>query len=906
MKGHVDVITPRATYRLQFRNGVTFETATALAPYFQQLGISHLYASPIFAAAPGSTHGYDVADVTRLSPDLGGDAGFQALLAALKQHGLGLILDFVPNHMAASTHNPWWLHVLEWGAGSIYADHFDIDWSAPKLIVPALGESYGEELEKGIFGLNFDEDDGGITFTYYELKLPLTPPSYAQLLSKVESEKFEELARRLIVAAPEESGVLKQEIADIAAADPVILKALKASLEEAAADIEAMHNLHEAQIWRLAHWRAARETLTYRRFFEIADLAGLKVERTSVFEDVHAHLLELIGEGGIEGLRLDHIDGLADPKGYLERLQAAIGGDEPFYLLVEKILGADEELRSDWPVAGTTGYEFIRSLAGLLVDSDGEDGLSEAYHGFIGYDADYDKLAITNKRRLLARNLAGELDALKDMARRLAEKDRTTRDFGSDTLRRAILELIAALPVYRTYVDVTGASAADRELIAAAVQAAESTREVEDENALDFIRRMLLLEFNEPEDQAAALEFAARFQQTTGPVMAKAIEDTLFYQYNRLIGLNEVGGEPHEFGAPPVRFHDDMRRRLISQPLGLSATSTHDTKRGEDSRARLYVLSEMPEQWSACVVRWVEFNSGLVMDVAGHQALDLATEWAFYQALLGAWPIDLEVDDTQGMFELSDRMTQFMLKAGREAKQHTSWTDQDGDYERSVESFTRAALDPNRSRTFLDDFLNACQPIFVSGALNGLTQTLIKLIAPGVPDIYQGAELWDFSLVDPDNRSPVDFAKRRDMLERLSQRGLESILNNWKSGGAKLELVRCGLALRRRFPDLFAQGQYVPLTVKGAKAKHVIALARIEGDMAAIAIAPRLSFNLLDGREGPIIAPDLWQDTHIELPEDLARCNLRNCLDEQSFSSGLTLRLSEILQNFPVALMARA
>ncbi|RIA55950.1 malto-oligosyltrehalose synthase [Dichotomicrobium thermohalophilum] len=889
---------PRATYRLQFREGMTFKRAAELVPYLAELGISHLYASPLFAAAPGSTHGYDVVDVTRLAPELGGEDGFKTLCRALKDHGLGLIVDFVSNHMGASTHNPWWLDVLEWGEASNYAEHFDIDWSAPKLIIPALAANYGEELNNGAFGLSFDRSDGGISFSYGPMRLPLTPPSYAQLLSRIESEDFAELARRFIVAEPAESRALKQELADTCAADPATRDAVERVLAETAADLDAIHELHEAQVWRLAHWRAARETLTYRRFFEIADLVGLRVERASVFDDVHARLLELVAAGDIQGLRIDHVDGLADPKSYLEKLQEA-GGT---YLLVEKILGPDEDLRADWPADGTTGYEFILSLANLLVDPRGEEAMTAAYSAFLGEQTDYHALALETKRRLLARNLAGELDRLKDMALSLAAKDPMTRDYGPDTLRRAIIELTAALPVYRTYVNVAGPADADRDLIEAAAEAAKTTREVENEGALDFLKRMLLLDFAEPEDQATALEFATRFQQTTGPVMAKALEDTLFYRYNRLIALNEVGGEPERFGARPEQFHSAMTRRLARQPFGLSTTSTHDTKRAEDARARIYAISEMPDGWAAAVARWSGMNAGL--READGLTLDPETEWAFYQALLGVWPPTLMPDDGEGLNALADRMVQFMLKAVREAKSFTSWTAQDADYEGVVERFTRGALDPVRSRVFLDDFLRTCEPLFVAGALNSLSQTLIKLTAPGVPDIYQGCELWDFSLVDPDNRRPVDFGIRHALAQKDGSDDPAALMRDWRSGAAKMHVLRAGLSLRARKSALFAEGAYRPLVLAGPGADKLIAFARVHGAEAVVVIVPLLSVGLLAGRSSPLIPAAVWEDTALQLPDDLRARSWRNLLDPGAGFSGEAVRIDRLLANFPGALLS--
>ncbi len=893
---------PSATYRLQFRGGMTFAKAAELAPYLAKLGISHLYASPLFEAAPGSTHGYDVVDVRRLATELGDDAAFAAMVAALKQSGLGLILDFVPNHMGASTSNPWWFDVLEWGAASRFAQHFDNDWSMPKLIVPVLGANYGEELARGAFGLFFDAQAGGICFCYSGMKLPLTPRTYGQILSRASGEKFAELARRFLMVEPEDAAALKKELAE-AAGDPAIRSAIEIAAAEISADHDAIHALHEAQIWRLAYWRAARETLTYRRFFEISDLVGLRVERSGVFEDVHARLLEFVNDGSVEGIRLDHIDGLADPKSYLDRLQTAIGGPAPFYVLVEKILGVNEDLRTDWPIAGTTGYEFIRALAGLLVDAGGEAAMSEAYHRFLGQEIDYHQLVLSHKRRTLTRNLAGELEVLKDMAGAIAARDPVTRDIGADTLRRAMIELVAVLPVYRTYVNVAGASQADRDILGKAVEDAKATREVEDDGALNFLARVLLLDLAEHEDQAAALEFATRFQQTTGPIMAKALEDTVFYRYNRLIGLNEVGGEPDQFGASVDAFHAEMAQRHRLQPLGLSATATHDTKRGEDSRARLYVLGEMPQVWDAAVQRWAGLNAPFRAAVLDMISPDPETEWLFYQALLGAWPLELSADDGAGMKALADRMTQFMLKAVREAKAYTSWTSQNADYEGAIDAFAHRALDPQMSGAFLHDFQETCEPVFVAGALNGLTQTLLKLVAPGIPDIYQGTEFWDLSLVDPDNRRPVDFTARREALAKLGERDAGALVADWRSGAIKMRLVQTGLAVRAGMPELFAKGAYMPLTAEGPLAKHVVAFARQLGDDAVIAVAPRLPLGLLQGQSVPLIPPEAWADTAIALPAELAERGWRNLLDGGDHPPGARLRLGEVLRDSPVALL---
>ncbi len=897
------MIIPSSTYRLQFRNGMTFERAAKLAPYLARLGISHLYASPIFQAEPGSTHGYDVVDNRVIDPSLGGDEGFERMVAAFRAVGIGVILDFVPNHMSASPRNPYWRDVLEWGEASDWAQLFDIDWSARKLLVPALGTSYGQALESGDFGLHFDARDGGLTFTYGQLKLPLTPPSYANVLARAQGELFSEWARRFAVTTAQTSAELKAELA-AAAQDEDVRRAIGQALDDVVQDVGALHDLHEMQIWRLTHWRAARETLTYRRFFEIADLVGLKVEHPRAFEELHARLGELLNAGTVEGLRLDHIDGLADPKGYLERLQKTFGVVEPLYVVVEKILGAGEELRSDWPISGTTGYEFIRSLSELLVDRNGEPGMTRAYAAFLKEEVDYEALVLAAKRSILIRNLAGELEHLKDMAGALAARHLATRDLGTDTLRRAIIELAAALPVYRTYVDVAGATEEDRAIIAAAVSKAKAARQVEDEEAIDFLKRVIELDFETPEDQGLALDFAARFQQTTGPIMAKALEDTTFYRYNRLIALNEVGGEPNRFGAPLIDFHAAMAQRQRRQAAGLSATSTHDTKRGEDARARLYVLSEMPEAWAQAVDRWAGLNVALRQDLDGTTAPDPEVEWMFYQALAGAWPLGLTLDDRGGLGDLAERLAQFMLKAVREAKVHTSWTAQDEPYETAIESFTRAALDPARSTGFLQDFLATCAPVFLAGMLNALTQTAIKLTAPGIPDIYQGAELWDLSLVDPDNRRAIDFDAYRARQSATAGAAMGELLRDWRSGAIKLRLIEAVLTLRQSAKALFAEGQYVPLTIEGTAAEHAIAFARVEAGNAIVTIVPRACLGLLRSATTPLVPPQSWGDTVVKLPESLAGCRWRNVVTGEMHAATSSLAVGEALRQFPVAILA--
>ncbi|WP_274424052.1 malto-oligosyltrehalose synthase [Chelativorans sp. YIM 93263] len=786
---------PRATYRLQFREGMTFERAAEIVPYLAELGISHLYASPIFTAAPGSTHGYDVADHQAFDPALGGEEGFARLAEALKENGLGLILDIVPNHMAVSTTNPWWRDVLKHGRDSAYARHFDIDWEAPKLLLPVLGEPYGDAIAEGKLEVRIAQETGEPVFGYYDLSLPLAPGSLSRVAQAGEGD-------------------------------------LSEALPEINADKDRLHRLHEAQVWRLAYWRLAREALTYRRFFEIADLVGVRVEDPAIFADVHALPLRLVSEGVVDGLRIDHIDGLADPKAYLADLKQASGLD---CVLVEKILGPGERLRSDWACSGTTGYEFARFVTASQVDPGGREEMTRGWSGFTSDDVDFTRQVLEVKRRILTVNLAGELSALVRLATTVAADDLATRDFGPDALRMAIVELAAALPVYRTYVDRGGASNEDRKLIEGAVAQVEHGRAVEDDRVVSFVASLLLA----PADTDARATFITRFQQTTGPLMAKAMEDTVFYRYNRLIALNEVGAEPDEFGMEPDAFHAAMQARAAEAPHGLSATATHDTKRGEDARARLAALSEMPSEWASAVSRWHDAASGFRRALPDGPAPDPGTEWLLYQALAGAWSADLSTQDEAGLQALCDRLAAFMTKALREAKQRTSWTDPNEPFEAAVEAYVRHLFAPE-SRTLLKDIQATITALEPAGLINSLSQLALKLTLPGVPDIYQGCELMDFSMVDPDNRRPVDFALRQGLLKEVHGLSAGEAMERWREGVTKLWLLQKLLRLRKENAELFADGGYEPLQVSGDKAQHVIAFARVlEGKRVVVAV-PRL------------------------------------------------------------------
>jgi (1->4)-alpha-D-glucan 1-alpha-D-glucosylmutase len=873
------------------REGMTFARAAELAPYLSDLGISHLYLSPIFKATPGSTHGYDAVDFAEIEPELGGRDGFEAMARELRAAGVGVILDIVPNHMAASPLNPWWRDVLEWGSASPHASHFDVDWSASKLVVPRLHTHYGEVVRSGAIKVYADEMAGELGIKYGDMRLPLSPPTYASVLELASAHRYGAIALHLASSTPATVVELKRELAGVLE-DPEARAELRQAVEQISGDWEAVHNLHERQVWQLAHWRLARENLTYRRFFEISDLVGVRVEQTNVFDDVHRVVLKLIGEGLVDGVRIDHIDGLADPLAYLQRLRGAVERGE-FYVVIEKILGPHEALRSSWPVAGTTGYEFIGAIAGLLVNEAGKSPLNDAYQDFIGEEVDLEAAVLAIKRRTLTRNLAGELDYLTGIAVDLARGDIASRDFGADTLRRAIIELAAAMPVYRTYVDAEGMHPEDAQIIEGAARSAMATREVEDNGAIEFLVRLLALDVGELDRRAAALQFAIRFQQTTGPLTAKALEDTAFYRYNRLIALNEVGGEPDVFGAPIDSFHDFMRARLQATPASLSATATHDTKRGEDARARIYAIAEAPQLWSDGVRRW----SGMLAE-RGANAPDRNAEWMFYQALLGAWPVGLQPGDEEGIAVLRERMTEFMIKAAREAKLYTTWTQPTEEYERSLRCFVASALSVD-ALVFLRDFIASAQPFVLAGVVNSLTQLVCKLMAPGIPDVYQGSELWDLSLVDPDNRHAVDFSERLALLE--SGGTLGDAFQSWRSGEVKIKIMRRLLSLRAEYGAAFSHAQYIPLEPVGDLRRHVVAFARIFEEAMIVVIGTRLALDSLVG-DIPRIPAEFWENSKLPLPSGtgpLVDALTKRTVDTEDGAIGLAEALGEL----PVAVL---
>lgn len=871
---------PHATYRLQFRNGMDFDRAVAIVPYLKRLGVSHLYASPIFTAAGGSTHGYDVVDHNEIDPALGGRAGFDRLSAALKTAGLGLILDIVPNHMAASLENPWWRSVVEWGGDSPFRDHFDIDWSQ-RLTLPILGKTFEEALASAEFGLRADPGNGVLALTYFEASIPLHPSTYALALDDLDDPLAAGLAGLAAQAEADGASRLHAGIGALLSDGPAVER-LDARLAERASDADVLAAIHDAQPWRLCFWKDAPRNLSYRRFFEVTGLAGVRVEDIGVFNDVHRLILDLVGDGHVDGLRVDHVDGLADPKRYLDMLRHAVGPD--VFLVVEKILGRGETLPRDWPISGTTGYEFIAKLADVLTDPVGVEALDQAYSRTRGAPFDHEAEERAAKRAMVCENFETELNTLV----RLAGGADDANEGRDGALREAIVETIVAFPVYRTYGDEEGLREPDLALLETIEAKARREAADLDPDAFETIGRLLRGDGPAGRTETAAV-FRARFQQLTGPVMAKSIEDTLFFRCNRFIAANEVGGDPSTFDGSIEAFHASMEERLRTQPYGLLATATHDTKRGEDARARLYTLSEAPAAWAQGVARWSAMNAAAIADLPGGPAPDPDTQWMLYQALAGIWPAGAPTDVV--LEGLSTRFSGFVEKALREAKRKTRWTDIDADYEDAVMAYASRLTDPG-NRAFVEDFSATLAPHVHAGSSNGLVQTLLKLTAPGIPDLYQGSEGIDDSLVDPDNRRDIDFAALDERLRRPADMGL--LETGTPGGPVKQHLIMRVLAYRTLHPDLFTVGAYTPLSVTGRGSDRVIAFTRTLGDEAVIGVARR--FSLLENQAGET-------DASLELPPDLAARPYEEWLTGRHMEATRSLSVADVLGDGPVALL---
>ena len=936
---------PRATYRIQLNSGFTFKDATAIIPYLARLGISHVYCSPYFRARAGSTHGYDVVDHNSFNPEIGDREDFERFVNELRAHDMGHVLDIVPNHVGImGSDNAWWMDVLENGQASLYADFFDIDWSpanpalADKVLVPVLGDAYGVVLERGELELRFEPELGSFAVFYHEHRFPLDPRSYPPVLDRVlaylSNPRLEAL-RRAFGELPiryEPSGnqaherhlakeALKKELATLYASDRAIAAAIDAAARSFAghpdepASFDALHQLLEVQAYRLAFWRVASDDINYRRFFDVNSLGALRVEHKEVFEATHKLVLELVGQGKIDGLRIDHPDGLYDPAGYFRRLQRRVGevtdnpATRPIYLVVEKITASFEHLPPDWPVHGETGYHFANVVNRMLVDAATRTRMDRVYRGFIDENLNWPNVAYECQHLVLRRSLSSELNVVANRLARIAQLDRRSRDFTFNNVRQALAEVIACFPVYRTYITGT-VSDNDRRYIEWAVAAAKRRRSPTEVPVLDFVRAALLMELPAATDlvRERMLAFAMKFQQITAPITAKGVEDTALYRFNRLTSLNEVGGEPDAYGTSVQAFHADSQYRARNWPHEMLGTSTHDTKRSEDVRARINVLSEMTMVWRKTIERWSRMNRSRKREVDGQPAPSLNDESLLYQTLVGTWPLE-DADTTY-----CERIEAYMVKAAREAKLRTSWANINTEYEDALTQFVRAALEIREGNLFLGDLQALQKRLTRFGLYNGLSQVLCKLTAPGVPDIYQGNEIWDFSLVDPDNRRPVDYDKRRRLLAEFppepTATWARALADSLGDGRAKLYLTWQVLQFRRAREELFRLGEYIPLRVSGEHASNLCAFARRHDSELIVCLAPRLYLRLLGERDLPPLGDSVWENTSIELPRgfDAIQRPLRNLLDGTEVTpvqqgERASLRAASALAHFPVGLL---
>jgi (1->4)-alpha-D-glucan 1-alpha-D-glucosylmutase len=868
---------PIATYRLQLTANFDFDAAASVVPYLKALGITHLYASPFMKARKGSTHGYDIVDHAALNPELGGEDGFERLSRALKQHDIGLILDFVPNHVGVHfADNPWWIDVLEWGPASPHASSFDIDWdilpyrARAGVLLPIIGSSYGEALEKGEIALRYDAAEGSFSAWYFEHRLPIAPERYSEILRNVvKAAAAEDDARgkRILGLASRYKGLrhpnraeapaFKAELKDIAGGEAIVARGLEAyqAGPDRPAQTLALHHLLERQHYRLGHWRLASSDINYRRFFDVNALAGLRVEDAATFEAIHRLIKRLIAEGRLQGLRLDHIDGLRDPAQYFQRLRRLIReargtAAKPFYMVIEKILGEHENLHAFSGVHGTTGYEWLNAITQVLVDGKGLDQLDEVWRQISNTPPLLEPVVKAAKRRVLETLLTSEFTVLRRLLARIAGGHYSTRDYSADSLRQALELYILYFPVYRTYLTSAGPMDHDRALISETIAKARAEWFAADAGIFDFLQNTLTMDLIRPGAQAHSAprvrRFALKLQQFTGPVMAKSLEDTAFYRYHRLLALNEVGGDPAAGPLSVGAFHEAMTIRARDWPHGMTATATHDTKRGEDARARLLALSELSGEWTGAVARWKVLNAPHLVIEDKMRAPSATFEYMLYQTLLGAWPSG-ERDHS-----FVERIQAYALKAAREGKQETSWLNPNEAYEAGLRKFIERILDPAVSAEFLSSVEMFARRVSLLGALNSLSQIALKATIPGVPDFYQGTEFWDLSLVDPDNRRPVDFSERAAVLESMNDPDWESLVQDWPGGHLKLAWTRHLLKLRNQLADLFTYGDYQPLQVSGPHRDHVIAFARRRGrDAAIVAVARTFASMTQGGRVWP-------------------------------------------------------
>lgn len=973
---------PVSTYRVQLHAGCTLRQAIELVPYWDQLGITDIYCSPLLRAAPGSAHGYDITDHSRLNEELGTFEDLQAFGDALTARRMGLLLDIVPNHMGIDPiHNSWWRDVLENGQSSAFARYFDIDWDPVKpelrgkILCPVLRGSYGLELERGELQLVLE--NGAVVLRYFDRHWPIDPgqlprllrhdlaalredhsaddPHLREYLSVVTQLEHlpstTETAVERVAQRRREKNVARDRLVRLLDQAPRIRRHLDAVLATFnghpgnPASFDRLHELLEAQPYRLAHWRTALHEINYRRFFDVNDLAGLRMEDPVVFEAAHALVLPMLRSGLVTGLRLDHLDGLFDPAAYLQRLQGAVWAqwmatphclsankdrdptlntpqapNRACFVLAEKILSSNESLPPSWPLDGTSGYDYLNDLNRLFVDSHHMKRMKQIYARFTGQRTPYAEIIYQSKKLITRTAMASELNVLAHALNRISEEDRCLRDFTLISLRQALLEVVACFPIYRTYATAAGASETDRQMIDLALSRARLRNPAMEPSVFCFVREVLLPGLDAsltPERRQRRLDFAMKFQQYTGPVHAKGVEDTAFYRYNLLLSLNDVGGDPQRFGAPMAQFHELNRQRRERWPYQMIATATHDTKRGEDARARLNVLSEIPEEWSRNLSNWARINARHRTLVDGAPAPDRNDEYFFYQTLLAVWPATPNGDcPAAAPADLVTRLLAATHKAIKEAKVHTSWINPNEAYDRAATHFVQQSLSGPMARRFLAAFLPWQRRVALFGAVNSLAQVLLKSVAPGVPDFYQGVESWDLNLVDPDNRRPVNYEARERMLRDLEPllsgaapnraAVIAELLSNWHDGRVKMLLTACALRLRRQLLRVFQEGQYVALEVTGTASDRLVALARRFKNDWVIAVAPRLSVALVGPATTWPLGEAIWRDTQVQLPKELHNVVLRNGITGQAIERLTTTTgvfAGELLRSFPVALL---
>ncbi|MBL8023843.1 MAG: malto-oligosyltrehalose synthase [Elusimicrobia bacterium] len=934
---------PVSTYRFQLNKNFTFRDAEALIPYLADLGITDVYTSPLFMAVPGSMHGYDICDHSRLNPELGSEEDFDRFCGSLRSHHMGLVVDFVPNHVGAHpSANAWWRDVLENGPSSPFATYFDIDFDPvkselkDKLLLPILGDQYGRVLERGELKLEYAR--GVFSLAYFDNNLPINPrpaayvlnhnmdalksalppddPGLRELLSVhtalLNLPPYTERSPEAIELRAREKTVCRDRLAKLTETSEVVRRHIEDNVRlyneegKEAKSFDLLHTLLESQPYRLAYWRTALDEINYRRFFDINELAGLRQEVPEVFDNVHKLLFDLIRQGKITGLRLDHIDGLHDPAGYLEKLQARLTEltGAPLYVVVEKITSAGEIL-PDWPVDGTTGYDFLNDVNGLFIEPRNALLLKRFYARFSNRNEPFSQIVYQSKYMIMVDSMISELTVLAHRLNRDSEKDRQTRDFTLESLRRALREIVAAFPIYRTYVDAKGWSETDAKIVDTALARTRQRHPTLEPTIMQFIRDRLLPPRNgSGNSPPGRSDFAMRFQQYTAPVQAKGFEDTAFYRYNLLLSLNEVGGDPNRFGRSLNEFHENNRSRRENHPTALLSTATHDTKRGEDARARLNVLSEIPMEWRSKVMEWARMNAGHKTSLSAEEAPDRNDEYFFYQALLGFWPAEGPLEDT-GL----NRLKSYLIKALREAKTKTSWVHNNEPYESAMTQFAEKVLTGPKSKKFIESFLPFQKKVAFHGMLNALSQVVLKHTSPGIPDLYQGCEFWDLSLADPDNRRPVDFVARGNCLKEVASPegrvSLPLLLNHWWDGKVKFHMTSLLLRLRKENPDLFLKGDYTPLHVDGPLDENLVAFSRQWGEHRLIVAVARRTVGLgYTEREGASWKTP-WSHTRLVLPREWPSLPLTDLLTGRSLTpnggSPPNILGSDLFQDLPVA-----